>query len=199
MGFDRLSFIEDLVRSLSSRDPVHGWDHISRVRRLCRLIASELGGGVDLEVLDLAALLHDVGRFIDGKGHHAELSASFAEKILRALGYGEDVVSRVVEAILGHSYSYGQEPRSVEGKILSDADKIDAIGAIGVARAFMLGGVWGRSIAETAKHFEEKLLKLYDRLYLEESRRIARERGEVLKRFYEQLLKELSEASGDRA
>lgn len=191
----RISFIEDLVRSISSKDPVHGWDHIVRVRKLCRRIASAIGDNVDLLVLDLAALLHDIGRFIGGQGHHAEVSAAFAEKILRMLGYSDDVVVKVVEAIASHSYSYGQEPKTIEGKILSDADKIDAIGAIGIARTFMLGGIWGRGIGETAKHFEEKLLKLYDKLYLEESRRIAYERNEAIKQFYRQLLRELSDTS----
>ncbi|MEM2203471.1 MAG: HD domain-containing protein [Sulfolobales archaeon] len=187
----RLSLLEDLVKSLSSRDPVHGWEHIERVRRLCRYIASRYGGSVDLEILDLAALLHDVGRFVGDGRHHSELSAEFAEKILRILGYGEDKISRVVGAITSHSYSYGREPETIEGKILSDADKIDAMGAVGVARTFMLGGLWGRGIDETLKHFEEKLLKLYGRLYLEVSREIARDRFEFLEKFYKQIRGEL--------
>jgi len=190
MGDRGILFLEDLIKSISSRDPVHGWEHIARVRALCRVIASRVGGA-DLEVLDLAALLHDVGRFIDGSGHHVEASIAFAKKILGVLGYDEQIVSRVIDAIAGHSYSYGYEPKTLEGKILSDADKIDAIGAIGVARSFMLGGIWGRSIGDTIKHFEEKLLKLYDRLYLEESRRLAAERAEFLKSFYRQLQEEL--------
>jgi uncharacterized protein len=189
----RTRFIEDLVRSISSRDPIHGWDHIERVRKLCRRIALAIKQDIDLLALDLAALLHDIGRYIGGQGHHAEVSAAFAEKILRTLGYREELIIKVVDAIASHSYSYGHEPKTIEGKILSDADKIDAIGAIGVARAFMLGGVWGRSIWDTARHFEEKLLKLYDKLYLSESRKIANKRSDTLKRFYEQLVRELSD------
>ncbi len=183
--------LEDLVRSLSSKDPVHGWEHIERVRKLCRYIASKHGGEIDLEALDIAALLHDVGRYIGGHAHHPQSSAEFAKKILGVLGYGEEKISRIVDAIASHSYSYGHEPSSIEGKILSDADKIDAIGAIGVARTFMLGGLWGRGIDETLKHFEEKLLKIYDKLYLEISREIARERFEFLAKFYKQIQLEL--------
>lgn len=194
---ERPRIVEDLLRSLSSRDPVHGWDHVSRVRALARRIALELGGGVDLEALDLAVLMHDLGRYVQGPEHHAEVSADLAGKMLRALGYEEDKVNRVCGAIRDHSYSLGREPDSVEGKILSDADKIDAIGAVGVARAFTLGGAWGRSLENTLKHLEEKLLKLHERLYLDISKKLARERVEFLKNFCTQILKELCEDRGE--
>ncbi|MEM0331842.1 MAG: phosphohydrolase, partial [Archaeoglobaceae archaeon] len=102
-------------------------------------------------------------------------------------------IDAVVHAIESHSFSSNVKPRTLEAKILSDADKLDAIGAIGVARAFLYSGEKGRSIEETLMHFEEKLLKLKDLLYTDTAKAIAAERHEFLKKFYEELKRELKE------
>ncbi|MDK2384333.1 MAG: HD domain-containing protein, partial [Candidatus Korarchaeota archaeon] len=128
-------------------------------------------------------------RGVDGEGH-AEASARAAERILRALGYPEGRIARVVEAIRSHGLSSSRAPRSVEAAILSDADKLDAIGAVGVARAFMESGRRGRGFEETLRHFEEKLLRLRDMMYTGEGRRLAEARHKAMEEFLEELLRE---------
>ncbi|RLE36567.1 phosphohydrolase, partial [Candidatus Acetothermia bacterium] len=93
---------------------------------------------------------------------------------------------------LSHSFSSGITPVTLEAKVLSDADKLDAIGAIGIARSFLYSGETGRSLEETQRHFEEKLLRLKDSLYTDTARRLAVERDRFLREFYTQLEQELA-------
>lgn len=165
----------------------HDRGHVERVARIAKYIAEREGG--DIEVVLKSAELHDVARFAE---NHAFESAKVAEKLLREQGYGEEFVRSVKHAIESHSFSSKVEPKTLEAKILSDADKIDAMGAIGIARAFMFSGERRRSIEETLRHFEEKLLKLKDCLHTETAKKIAEKRHEFLKKFYEQLKKELT-------
>ncbi len=189
----RVKVISNTVRLLLGEDPIHGWPHVLRVLGLSLRIASELEGNsikIDYEVLILAVLLHDIGRRYEKtlSMHHAIISSRIARKILALLGYNDEIIGKVMEAIEAHSYSLGRKPKSIEAMILSDADKIDAMGAIGIARAFMLSGLKGRSIEDTIWHFHEKLLRLEEALYLEASKIIAKRR----KLFLEKFLKELS-------
>ena len=164
----------------------HGEDHVLRVLKIARFIAAK--EGADIEVVSKAALLHD--SFRNGE-NHALKSAEFARKLLSEEGYGEEFIEAVVHAIEAHSFSGRIEPRTLEAKVLSDADKLDAIGAIGVARAFMVAGERGRGIEETVKHFEEKLLKLKDLLYTETARKLAERKHEFLIAFYRKIKEEL--------
>ena len=102
-----------------------------------------MGEGADTTVIELAALLHDIGRSGAVEKTHAESSAGLAVSILHKAGYSEDIVLRVREAIVAHSLEAGHEPNTLEAKILYDADKLDFAGAIGLARLFTLGGVQG--------------------------------------------------------
>ena len=193
----RVRMIYELSRIIMGDDPVHGWPHIERVLGLALRIAENINSHVDYKVLVLSVLLHDIGRLSEdhlGK-HHAVISAEIVEKLLENLGFSKDLVKRVVEAIRTHSFSRSEQPRSLEAMILSDADKLDAIGAIGVARTFMLGERWGRGINGTIKHFYEKLLKLKDMLFLEYSKKIAQRRHKLLEMFLNNLLEDLSESS----
>lgn len=165
----------------------HDKDHVTRVVRIAKFIAEKEGGNI--EIILKSAELHDIARCAKD---HAFESAKAAEKLLQNQGFDEDFIYAVKHAIEAHSFSSGVEPRTLEAKILSDADKLDAIGAIGVARAFMFSGKSGRSIEETLAHFEEKLLKLRDHLYTRTAKRIAEKRHEVLQRFYEEIRKELA-------
>jgi len=164
----------------------HDEGHVERVLRLAVYIARK--EGADVEIVKKAAELHDIAR---DKPNHAIESAKIAKEILKKQGCSDDFVEKVVHCIEAHSFSSGIKPKTLEAKVLSDADKLDAIGAIGVARAFMFSGESGRSIEETLKHFEEKLLKLKDLLYTNTARELAKERHEFLIRFYEQIKKEL--------
>lgn len=164
----------------------HGEDHVLRVLKIAKFIAEK--EGANLEVVLKAAELHDSCR---DEENHAVKAANFARNILGKQGYGEEFIEAVAHAIEAHSFSGKIEPKTIEAKVLSDADKLDAIGAIGIARAFMIAGERGRSIEETLKHFEEKLLKLKDLLYTETAIKLAEKRHEFLKLFYDEIKKEL--------
>jgi len=164
----------------------HDQGHTERVKRLAVYIAGE--EGADAEIVEKAAELHDIAR---EEKDHARVGAEIARKILQGQGYSVDFIAKVAHCIEAHSFSSGVTPRTVEAKILSDADKLDAIGAIGVARAFLFSGETGRTMEETLKHFEGKLLKLKSQLYTETARNLAEGRHRFLQEFYRELKQEL--------
>lgn len=164
----------------------HDEDHVKRVTKLALFIAEREGG--DLEIVKKAAELHDIARDYE---NHAIVGAKMAERILRAEGYDDDFIKRVCHCIEAHSFSSGIKPETIEAKILSDADKLDAIGAIGIARAFMFAGERKRSLNDALKHFEEKLLKLKNLMHTETAKKIAEKRHRFLEDFYYKILDEL--------
>jgi len=183
-----VSAVEELVRLIMPEDPVHGFGHVARVLELaCRF--AEGFSGVDYEVLQLATLLHDVGR-VSGAENHAARSAQIARALLELAGYPKDRIEKVVEVILSHSYSHGQRAESLEAKILSDADKVDALGAIGLVRVFMYSGTLGREFESSLDHVKSKILKLPQLLYTEEARREAEKRVRLVVKFLESLEEE---------
>ncbi|RLI88667.1 MAG: phosphohydrolase [Archaeoglobales archaeon] len=172
--------------NFSSYPSSHDNGHVERVLKLALYIAER--EGAEIEVVRKAAELHDIAR---DKPNHAIEGAKLAREILRREGYSEDFIEKVTHCIEAHSFSSGVKPRTLEAKVLSDADKLDAIGAIGVARAFLYSGEHGRSIEDTLKHFEEKLLKLKDLMETETGRRLAEKRHAFLVEFYERLKEEI--------
>jgi len=189
---DIMERTREFARSFFRREGTHGFDHVERVFNLCMNIGRR--EGADLEILALAALLHDVARPLEDAGRvedHAVEGARIARQFLRSLNYPEDRVEAVAHAIEAHRFSKGPKPKTLEAKILSDADKIDAIGAVGIARVFMYSGQHGRDIEFSIKHFEEKILKLKDMMYTETGREMAEGRHEYTVRFIERLRKEI--------
>jgi uncharacterized protein len=189
---ERIEAVREFARSFFEREGTHGFSHVERVFNLCMHIGKE--EGADLEVLALAALLHDIARPLEDSGKvedHALEGARIARRYLRSLGYPEDKVEAVAHAIEAHRFSRGPEPKTLEAKILSDADKLDAIGAIGIARVFMYSGEHGRDIEASIRHFEEKILKLKDLMYTETARRIAEGRHRFTEEFLERLRREI--------
>jgi len=183
---EKLDAIRDEAHKLLPVFGTHGFEHTERVCRYCRRIG--IAVGADLDVLLPAALLHDVGR--DAADHAVE-SADIARRILDSLGYGLEEVEAVVEAISTHSFTGEREPTSLEAKVLSDADKLDAMGALGICRAATYGVEHGRPLGDFVAHFHEKLLKLRDRMYTEEARRLAELRHRFMLEFLYQLDREL--------
>ena len=184
----------------------HGLGHALRVRRLASMIAREVGA--DVEVVEAAALLHDLARALGCEENHAERSASMAAPLLVEAGMPPDKAARVVEVIRGHRYSSGSKPRSLEEAVLRDADMLDAMGAIGVMRAVAYGASRRRALYDledpfaehrglddskyTLDHFYTKLLKLAERMNTEAGRREALRRLKFLELFLEELRRELS-------
>ena len=167
-----IELAKKLASELSPRSPSHGYDHVERVVRNVLELAKHVGG-VDMDVLLVAAYLHDIGRGLPGD--HAEISAEIAYAVLIENGFDKDFAERVREAILCHSYNRvfvaGYQCRSLEGQVLSDADKIDASGALGIARAFTHGGETGRSITASLEHLRSKILRLHKCAFTEEGRK----------------------------
>jgi uncharacterized protein len=161
----------------------HGFDHTERVTHLCESIGRN--ERADMNILIPAALFHDIARPIEQeKGiPHEEEGARMAENFLESIHYDEKLIPRIAEAIRTHRYTSGKKPESLEAKILSDADKLDALGAIGISRTFMQAGEQKGDISEAISHMEEKLLKLKDLMYTGCARNIAKQRHEFLLRF----------------
>jgi len=174
-------------------DEAHGYPHIERVEKLALWIANHYKNRVDKELLLISVLLHDIGRFAPkaNEVNHAVISAEIAEKILRCLGYPEDRISLVKDIIKSHSYSLNIEPKNIEAKILSDADKLDALGAIGIARAFMHSARFNRSLRDSLNHFKEKIVKLPNLMYTEVARKEAMRRLKIVLNFIKSLEGEL--------
>jgi uncharacterized protein len=196
-----------------SNDPVHGFDHVLRVYRLVERLAQT--EDADLEIVRAAALLHDVeGDQILGegvRGAHQILSAEFAAQVLSAEGWDLIRIAAVQHCIRAHRFRDDREnPRTLEAQVLFDADKLDAIGAIGVARViayavtagqpiyaqpseqFLLSGVTEDGEPHSAYHeYLFKLRTLKDRLYTSTAREIAEERHQTMINFFNHLVEEI--------
>jgi uncharacterized protein len=202
----------EIARSAMAADSAHDFSHCLRVLANAKKIASTEGG--DLEVLTAAAFLHDIANL--PKNHpeshlSSERSAERAEQILRDLGlptFDNEKLVRMKDAILCHSYSRGLTPQTLEGRIFQDADRLDGIGAIGIARTFTVGGATHRPLyadedpfldngrtpndkENTLDHFFVKLFKLSEKMQTETGRRIALERTKRMKRFVDELREEI--------
>lgn len=175
------------AKKLMPHSGTHGFEHTLRVYNTCRRIG--VSTGADLSVLLPAALLHDVARH---EAEHNNASSMKARGILISLNYPCDKIESVARAISTHSFTGGLAPDSLEAEILSDADKLDAMGALGVYRAAMYSGEKGRPIEDFTAHFHEKLLKLKEKLHTEEAKRIADSKHRFMLFFLEQLSKEQS-------
>ncbi len=169
----------------------HAYDHVKRVYSICMRFGQELGA--DMRVLGAAALLHDVGRAYEKEKRvsHSILSGEMSVEILREVGYSDEEIEKVNVAIRTHRFSEKLSPTSLEGEILSDADKLDAIGAIGITRAIAQAAARGDGIESFLHHADEKLLKLHEMMFTEEARKLARSRHAVLSAFVAELRAEL--------
>ncbi len=173
-------------------DPAHGWPHIERVLVLASkiIVAEGLASAIDNRTVYLAALLHDVGRFTGRSQSHAVESARIARELVGLLWGAEEVSAAVEHAILAHSYSSDTAPKSLEAKILSDADKLDALGAHGIARVFHTGCLMKRGFDKSIEHFKEKILKLPGLMHFDWSRREAEKRVHRIEEFLSWWLEE---------
>ena len=168
----------------------HGMDHTKRVTRMCRVIGER--EQADMEILIPAALLHDIARPLEkeqGLPHEAE-GARMAETYLASIRYNPALIPAISAAIRTHRFRSSERPESPEAKILSDADKLDALGAVGIARTFMRAAEHGGDIDDAVMHFYEKLLKLKDLMYTDTGRDIAIKRHAFLVTFLTALERE---------
>ncbi|BAL80826.1 HD domain-containing protein [Caldisericum exile] len=207
------TLIEIVKKELNSSS--HDFDHTLRVLNLALKIVEHYPE-VDLEVLKVSCILHDIARVREDADpthtiDHAELGAEMSKEILKSLGYKDDFISKVSHAIRAHRFRGKILPETIEAKILSDADKLDAIGAIGVARAFIIAGEYGERLyvevnednfkeAKRINNFKEhspnieylvKLRYIKDRLYTDYAKEIAEDRLRYMEEFFERLKREV--------
>ncbi|NLO97483.1 MAG: HD domain-containing protein [Peptococcaceae bacterium] len=198
----------------------HDLDHVLRVFQLSMFLA-EGEKDLDLDVLIPAVLLHDIARKLEdedpsGKTDHALVGAAMAGEILEDLGYDERLIAKVKNCIVTHRFRSGSPPSSREAKILYDADKLDVIGAVGIARSYMLAGRHGERmyldvplaeylaenvgengrIKDTSKHaanleFELKLKHIPDKLFTAKAKALAQQRVEFMQNFFAVLKQEI--------
>ena len=139
--------IEKIAKTHFPLQGHHGFDHTLRVRRLAMQIGK--AEAADLQIVEAAALLHDIGRAKEDKGEiecHAAHGAAEAEKILAGAGFPKEKIAAVQHCIAVHRASKHMKAETIEAKILQDADRLDVIGAIGVARVFHRSGAMGREM-----------------------------------------------------
>lgn len=198
----------------------HNLDHVFRVYKMCLLLAKH-EEGVNLEILIPAALLHDIARVKESKDNtgetdHAVLGSEMAENILRDLGYKEEKIKAIKHCIIAHRFRTGNEPKTIEAKILFDSDKLDSIGAVGIARTFMLAGQFGQSLSmenltenyldtntvengrikDVSKHtvfieYEIKFKKIPEKLYTMKAKEIGKARLRFMEEYFNRLSSEI--------
>lgn len=192
--------------SFSEKNPGHGWWHVNRVYNMAKFIGAK--ENADIFVIKLSALLHDID---DWKFNETE--SAKAEKWLKNVKLGVITTEKVLDTIKQVSFKGAGEntvPNTIEAKVVQDADRLDAIGAIGIARAFAYGGFKNRSIYEpevkphfhatfneyknikshTINHFYEKLLLLKNLMNTQTAKKIANDRHKFLQKFLSEFYKE---------
>jgi uncharacterized protein len=184
----------DHVHAALPESGAHGFDHTLRVVRLCERIGT--CEGADMAILIPAAIFHDIARPLEERTGvpHEEEGARMAAAYLRSVHYPEERIAAIVHAIRAHRYSTGIAPETLEARVLSDADNLDAMGAVGIARTFAQSGERGTGIQDAADHIRTKLLNLKGRMYTKTAREIAGERHALLVAFLAALEEECAPA-----
>lgn len=203
--------IEDEARrAYETEGGSHDWSHATRVRDLSMRIGRK--EGADLRVLELAAILHDIGRQeqdrTKGRTCHAKVGAAKAKELMIRFHLDIDTADRVINCIESHRSRGYRKPETIEERVLFDADKLDGIGAIGIGRAFLFAGQIGAklhndrttSISQTRAYTREdtayrefvvKLSRIRNRMLTTEGARIAEDRHEYMAGFFVRLQREI--------
>jgi uncharacterized protein len=186
-----------------SKDDIHGFPHILRILKIVEHLAEV--ENADLFVVKMATLLHDIGRLsaevayddimflkIKRDLNHAELSAVISEQFFRRnFSLKSEIVEQILHCIRAHSFSNKTPPETIEAKILSDADKLDALGAIGLYRTIGYQVKHGTGLDGVINHLNEKILQLKEDLFLTSAKKIAQERNKLIESFMKEIKEEL--------
>jgi len=190
-------------------DSAHDLAHIRRVVQMARRLAE--AEGADLAVVIPAAWLHDcvtLPKNAPNRHEASQLAAAEAVRFLRSISYSGQHLDPIAHAIAAHSFSAGITPTTLEAKVVQDADRLDAIGAIGVARCLLVGGALQRplyhptdpfcqerepdDLAYTIDHFYRKLFQIGQTLHTQAARDEATRRNAFMRAFLNQLRSEIS-------
>ena len=202
---NQLENLKKVVKSkLGKNDPAHDFEHVMRVYHNAERICKNENGNKKL-ILS-AVLLHDIIK-IKNRKDSALKSAKLSEKILKENYFLDDEIRIISNAIKEHSFSKGKFPSTIEGKILQDADRLDAIGAIGLARVFSFSGSNNRPFYDpkdpfsknrvvndnkwALDHFFEKLLLLEGKMNTKTGKILAKKRTKILKFFLKEIKNEI--------
>lgn len=186
----------------------HDWEHTLRVHRLCLKIGPK--EGADMTTLQAAAFLHDIGRSAQDESNgsvcHAEKGAAMAAEVLDGIDFDDARKRNILHCIRSHRFRNGYHQKTTEARVLFDADKLDAIGAVGVARAYLFAGELGACLHNPHLPVEEaqpysrddtgyreyvvKLSKIRQRMLTHEGQRLAEQRHDFMVRFFERFLDE---------
>ena len=201
--------LKNVVKKRMENDSAHDFEHTMRVYKNAQKICKKEKANEKL-VLS-AALLHDIVSYpkSDKRSKTSSIeSAKKSKKILEKLNFSKEEITIILGVILDHSFSQNKIPKTIEGKILQDADRLDALGAIGIARVFATGGSLKRPFYNiddpfckkrtpddhtwTIDHFFQKLLKLESLMNTKSGKVEAKKRTRVLIEFLNQLKQEIS-------
>ncbi len=202
--------IEQARAWYSPDDPVHGFDHVLRVYYMAEDLARK--EDADIEMVRAAVLLHDVQVEAGERQAHHEAAAAFAARVLQAQGWPQKRIAAVQHCIRAHRFRQPSEsPQTIEAKVVFDADKLDAIGAVGAARAIAYSLAAGGPIfAPPSERFMQtgeteagepysayheylfKLRKIQDRIFTPSAAAIAAERSRLMAAFFDNLAREMS-------
>ncbi len=205
----QLKLLELEVKKRILNDPAHDYSHIMRVYKNAKLILKNENAN---SVLVLASvLLHDIINYpkSDPRSKHSSTkSAVLASKILCKHGFSNSDIAIICDGIRDHSFSRGKIPKTIEGKILQDADRLDALGSIGIARVFTVGGFEQRFLYNysdpfcknrkpddriwTVDHFYRKLLTLEKKMNTKTGKKLAKQRKKIMINFLSQMQKEIT-------
>jgi uncharacterized protein len=202
--------IDDARAFYADAESAHDFEHVLRVYTLAEHIAR--AENADLEIVRAAALLHDIARAEEdttGQGDHAQMAAERAHAILLARGVSREHADAIAHAIAAHRFRGTTAPQTLEARVLFDADKLDSIGAIGIARAYAIAGtlnqkMWGAitpdAVATRDQHnanhtpvaeFAVKLSKVRERIHTPTARQMADERHAFMVEFFARLGREV--------
>ena len=201
--------IDEAMAYYSGAESAHDFDHVLRVLAMAERLAR--AEGADIEIVRTATLLHDISRPDEDTtgGDHALMAAERARQMVIARGMSSAQADAVAHAIAAHRFRTSTPPQTIEAKVLFDADKLDSIGAIGVARAYQVSGalnqrLWSEvspdamatrdqrnSDHSAYAEFVVKLAKVRERLYTDTARKIADERHAYMSEFFQRLGREI--------
>lgn len=206
-----LSDVRPVARSYfdAGMNPAHDWFHVRRVEANAETLLAE-HPDADGTVVRLSVLLHDVGRAREDRGEiedHADWGARESKVVLADHGASEETMAAVAHCIRAHRYSNQIDPETIEAEILSDADNLDALGAVGLARCFAYGGERGSTIHDPAlppeaddsaagatqfNHVHKKLLDLPNRMYTDAGQELADDRAAFIETFARRFEREVA-------
>lgn len=201
--------LEDEVKKrLEKNDPAHDFEHIIRVYKNAQKIGKK--EKANMKLVCTSVLLHDLVSYqkSDKRSKNASSeSALKAAKILKRYGFDDHEIDIISQAISEHSFSKDMIPSTLEGKVLQDADRLDALGAIGIARTFAVGGTEKRTFYKrddpfcskrfpddkkwTLDHFYKKLLLLEKKMNTTAAKKEARRRTKIMKKFLNDIKREI--------